>query len=255
MGGFLAQIIMKVLSYIEERLEKGPMHFTLIDPDKQSPDRAGIIAEEAERAGTDVIMVGGSGGIDLYTLDTTVKEIRKNVNCPVILFPGDVSGVSKFADAIFFMSLLNSQNTYYITGAQAVGAKAVKLAGVEPIPMAYLIVEPGGAVGWVGEAKPLPRNKPSLTAAYALAAQYLGFRLIYLEAGSGAPSPVPVELIEAVKATVDIPVIVGGGIKNREDAEKVIKAGANIIVTGTAVEEAKNAYSKVKEIVQALGGE
>ncbi len=246
---------MKVLGYIEERLRQGPLHFTLIDPEKQSPERAGVIAEEAERAGTSAIMVGGSAGIDLYSLDATVNEIKSRVKLPVILFPGDVSGVSKFADAIFFMSLLNSRNPYYITGAQAVGAKAVKLAGVEPISMAYLIVEPGGAVGWVGDAKPLPRDKPSLAAAYSLAAQYLGFKLVYLEAGSGASSPVPESLIKAVKATVEIPVIVGGGIREKEDAEKVIKAGADIIVTGTAVEEAESAYSKVREIVSALGGD
>lgn len=240
---------MKVLKYILEELEKAPLHFTLLDPEKLHPEKAAHIAEQAERAGTKAIMVGGSSGIDIESVNQTVKSIKERVEIPVILFPGDVSGVSKEADAIFFMSLLNSRNPYYITGAQALGALAVKRAGIEPIPMAYLVIEPGGAVGYVGDAKLLPRNKPSLTVAYALAAQYMGFRLVYLEAGSGAPEPVPGKLISAVKKEVDIPVIVGGGINTREEAARVVEAGADIIVTGTAVENSQDAYNKVKEFV------
>ena len=150
---------MRVLSYISKLVAERKAHFTLIDPDKQSPERAAEIAELALSAGTDAIMIGGSAGIDQYNLDETVKAVKREAGKkPVILFPGDVSGVSKFADAIFFMSLLNSRNPYYITGAQAIGAPAVKRAGIEPLPMGYIIVEPGGAVGWVGDARPIPRS-------------------------------------------------------------------------------------------------
>lgn len=245
---------MKVLNYIMERLEQGPLHFTLIDPEKQSAERAGEVASEAERAGSSAIMVGGSVGIEFSTLELSIREIKGSSGLPVILFPGDITGVSRYADAIFFMSLLNSRNAYYITGAQAVGAKAVKLAGIEPIPMGYLIVEPGGAVGYVSDAKPLPRDNPSLAAAYSLAAQYMGFEFVYLEAGSGASEPVPEDLIKAVKGDVELPVIVGGGIKGGEDAAKVIRAGADVIVTGTAIEHAETAYSTIREIVEATGG-
>ncbi len=242
---------MKVLKYILEELEKAPLHFTLLDPEKLKPEKAAKIAAQAERAGTKAIMVGGSSGIDIESVNQTVKSIKEQVKIPVILFPGDVSGVSKEADAIFFMSLLNSRNPYYITGAQAMGALAVKRAGIEPIPMAYLVVEPGGAVGYVGDAKLLPRDKPSIAVAYALAAQYMGFRMVYLEAGSGAPEPIPEKLISAVKREIDIPLIVGGGIKNTEEARKCIEAGADIIVTGTAVENCEDAYTKVREFVSA----
>ncbi len=244
---------MQVLDHISRIVARRKAHFTLIDPDRQSPERAGEVAGLAISAGSDAIMVGGSAGIDQYILDETVKAIKREAGeKPVILFPGDVSGVSKYADAIFFMSLLNSRNPYYITGAQAVGALAVKRAGIEPLPMGYIIVEPGGAVGWVGDARAIPRSKPMLAASYALAAQYMGMKLVYLEAGSGAEKHVPEEMVSAVKRTVEIPVIVGGGIRSGDDAFRVAKAGADIIVTGTAIESAGDVYAKVKEFVEAI---
>jgi phosphoglycerol geranylgeranyltransferase len=245
---------MQVLDYILSLVAERKAHFTLIDPDRQSPERAGEVAELALSAGSDAIMVGGSAGIDQRSLDETVKVIKRiSGEKPVILFPGDVSGVSKYADAIFFMSLLNSRNPYYITGAQAIGALAVKRSGIEPLPMGYIIVEPGGAVGWVGDARAIPRSKPMLAASYALAAQYMGMKLVYLEAGSGAEKHVPEEMVSAVKQAVEIPVIVGGGIRSGDDAFRVAKAGADIIVTGTAIESAGDVHAKVREFVEAIG--
>jgi phosphoglycerol geranylgeranyltransferase len=239
---------MKVL----EHLEKNTIHLTLLDPDKQAPANAGEIAREASHGGTDGIMVGGSQRISQENLDATVSSIKDNTDLPVILFPGGVSGISKHADGIFFMSMLNSKNPYFITGAQATGAPIVKMVGIEPISMGYIVVEPGGAVGKVGEAELVQRDKPEIAAGYALAAQYLGMRLIYLEAGSGADRHVPVEMISAVKEALDVPLIVGGGIRTGEDAKAVKKAGADIIVTGTIVEQVTDVEGKIKEITSAL---
>lgn len=239
---------MKVLEY----LEKKTVHLTLLDPEKQAPEEAGKVALSAFDGGTDGIMVGGSLGVPKDNLDATVESIKKNVKLPVILFPGGVTGISKRADAIFFMSLLNSKNPYFITGAQAVGAPIVKEAGVEPIPMGYIVIEPGGAVGKVGEADLIPRSKPEVAARYALAAQYFGMRFVYLEAGSGAEKYVPEEMVSAVKEMVDIPVIAGGGIKTGDDARSVANAGADIIVTGTIVEEAVDVEGKIREITSSL---
>ncbi|MBU2559932.1 geranylgeranylglyceryl/heptaprenylglyceryl phosphate synthase [archaeon] len=239
---------MKVL----EHLEKNTIHLTLLDPDKQAPVEAGKIAKAASSGGTDGIMVGGSQRISQENLDATVSSIKANTNLPVILFPGGVSGISKHADAIFFMSMLNSKNPYFITGAQAIGAPIVKMVGIEPISMGYIVVEPGGAVGKVGEAELIPRDKPEVAAGYALAAQYLGMRLIYLEAGSGADRHVPAEMISAVKEAIDVLLIVGGGIMTGEDAKAVRRAGADIIVTGTLVEQVKDVEGKIKEITGAL---
>jgi phosphoglycerol geranylgeranyltransferase len=237
---------------IVEHLEKDTRHLTLLDPDKQDPAEAGQIALNASRGGTDGIMVGGSQRISQENLDTTVKNIKGKVDLPVILFPGGVTGISTYADAIFFMSLLNSKNPYFITGAQAQGAPIVKKVDIEPISMGYVVVEPGGAVGEVGDAELVPRDKPEIACGYALAAQYLGMKLVYLEAGSGADRHVPEEMISAVKEAVDIPVIVGGGIRTGTDARAVSGAGADIVVTGTIVEQVEDVEGKIEEITTAL---
>jgi phosphoglycerol geranylgeranyltransferase len=243
---------MEVFTHIVEKLRDGPLHFTLLDPEKQSPQEAGEIAQEAAKGGTNAIMIGGSIGILQNDLDNTLLAIKKKIDLPTILFPGDVSGVSRHADALFFMSLLNSRNPYFIMGAQAAGAPVVKRLGVEAIPMGYLIVEPGGMAGFVGDAKLVPREKPGIAVAYSLAAQYLGMRLIYLEGGSGIKEPVPPLMISMVKSQVDIPVIVGGGIRSGKDARAVSTAGADIIITGTIVEEGGDVRKNIREITEAI---
>ncbi len=245
----------KVERYIYEKLEKEKLHFVLLDPDDISPEIAAEIAKISEEVGVDAIMIGGSTGAEGEILDNVVRAIKESSGLSVILFPGSHGGVSKYADAIFFMSLLNSRNPFFITGAQALGAFSVKKYGLEPIPMAYLIVEPGETVGWVGDAKPIPRHKPKIAAAYALAGQYLGMRLVYLEAGSGAPSHVPNEMIKTVKSVLDVPLIVGGGIRSYKDAKEVVTAGADIIVTGTAIEKAgslEEAKKRLRSIIKGI---
>jgi len=241
----------KIERYIHKKLEKEKLHFVLLDPDDVVPEVAGQIAEMSEEVGVDAIMVGGSTGAEGDVLDGVVKIIKESSKLPVILFPGSHGGISRYADAIFFMSLLNSRNPFFITGSQALGAFTVKRYGVEPIPMAYLIVEPGETVGWVGDAKPIPRYKPKIAAAYALAGQYLGMRLVYLEAGSGAEKPVPPEMIALVKRVIDVPLIVGGGIRTGEQAKKAVEAGADIVVTGTAIEKA-GSLEKAREKLEEL---
>ncbi len=247
----------KVESYIHEKLEKEKLHFVLLDPDDVSPEEASKIAQMCEEVGVDAVMVGGSTGAEGEVLDEVVKAIKESSSLPVILFPGSHGGITKYADAIFFMSLLNSRNPFFITGAQALGAFTVKRYGIEPIPMAYLIIEPGETVGWVGDAKPIPRHKPKIAAAYALAGQYLGMRLVYLEAGSGAPEHVPNEMIRVVKSVIDVPLIVGGGIRTYEDAKEVAQSGADIIVTGTAIEKAgslEEARKRLESLIKGVKG-
>ena len=242
---------MNVENYINETLKDHKMHFTLIDPDEQSPEEAAKMAQAAEKANSDGILVGGSI-TDQDDLNLTVKAIKENTDLPVVLFPGNISGVSKFADAILFMSLLNSTNPYWITGAQALSAPSIKKMGIETIPMGYLIIEPGGTVGWVGDAKPISRKKSDLALAYSMAAEFLGMRVIYLEAGSGADSHIPLDFIMKVKKLTNLILIVGGGIRTAQDAKEVSQAGADIVITGTVVEETEDAYEKIKELTDAI---
>lgn len=242
---------MKVEDYFNKILKERKIHLTLIDPEEQTPQEALEIATAAIQGGSDGIMLGGST-TDGIELETTAKTLKENLDVPIILFPGNISGITKYADAIFFMSLLNSTNPYWIIGAQALAAPTIKRMKIEPLPMGYLVIEPGGTVGWVGDAKLIPRDKPDIATAYAMAAELLGMRLFYLEAGSGANKPVPAEMIKSVKKSTNLTLIVGGGIRTGKDAEKAAKAGADIIVTGTIVEDAANIQERISEIVKAI---
>ena len=180
--------------------------------------------------------MGGSTAVDQIELEDVVKTIKNVVTSPVILFPGNVTGVAPSADAIFFSCLMNSENPYFITEAQALGALAIRKHDIEAIPMAYLIVGDGGAAGFVGNARGIPPHKPGLAAMYALAAQYFGMRFLYLEAGSGADGRVSQAMIAAVRKVYDGTLIVGGGITSPEAAKAASKAGADVIVVGTMLE-------------------
>ena len=243
---------------VEERLSQtvqkhGAGHLTLIDPDSQDPAEAAIMAEAAAQGGTDAIMVGGSVGATGIRLYETVEQIKEKTDLPVILFPSSVAGLCENADAVFFMSLLNSRTPAYIVENQALGAPIVLRYGLEPIPMAYIIIEPGGTVGFVGDARLIPRKKPELAVAYALAAKYMGMRLVYLEAGSGADSPVPVPMVAAVKKAIgNTLLIVGGGIRSKEAAVELVAAGADLLVTGTAVERSRDVLSFVSLLTKSI---
>ncbi len=241
-----------VEQHLKEILKTRKVHLTLIDPDEQSPEEAVEIAKAAIAGGSDGIMLGGST-VDSESLDGNCKALSENIDAPIILFPGNTNGVSKYADALFFMSVLNSRNPYWIIGAQALSTPAVKKSGVEIIPMGYVVAEPGGTVGWVGEANLIPRNKPKIAAIYGKAAENLGMRFYYLEAGSGADKPIPPEMVYAAKAfTDDMVIVVGGGIRDGVASYTAAKAGADIIVTGTIVEETDDVQAKITEIVAGI---
>lgn len=230
---------------------EGSIHFTLIDPDKVQPSQAVQIAKKLAKLGTSAIMIGGSTVVSVSQLDNVVKEVQSSVQIPVILFPNHITGISQYADAILFMSLLNSDNPLFISGIQALGAPLIKRYHLETLPLGYIIIDSGSTAAYIGQARALPRDKPEIAASYALAAQYLGMRFVYLEAGSGAKNPVPYDMIRYVKEVIDIPLIVGGGIKTREIAQNVVKSGADIVVTGTVIEYMKQEQN-ISEIIAAI---
>jgi phosphoglycerol geranylgeranyltransferase len=246
-------MIGKIEQYLLDQIKKkGTIHFTLVDPDKSTNMDCADIAVEAEKGGTTAIMVGGSTLASQTILDEAVQSIKSRVRIPVILFPNGPMGISKYADAVWFMSLLNSQNPYYFIDAQMLSAPIVRQYNLEAIPMGYIIAGEGCVAGYIGHARPINFRHSKLAVGYSLAAETLGMRFIYLEAGSGAPEPIPPNVVSAVTTLVNIPVIVGGGIRTTEAALAAKRAGASAIVTGTLVEEESQIEERIRDMVVTI---
>ncbi|MEM0286023.1 MAG: geranylgeranylglyceryl/heptaprenylglyceryl phosphate synthase [Candidatus Methanomethylicaceae archaeon] len=243
----------KIENYLVSKIkEKGCIHLALLDPDKVKIENAKEISKTIKEVGSSAIMVGGSTCIRNFSLDDLIKELKSGSDLPIILFPGSVASISKYADAIWFLSVLNSINPYYITGAQALSAPIIKACNLEAIPLGYIIISPGGSAGFMSQANTIPPDKPEIAAMYALAAQYMGMRFVYLERGSGSNEPVPIKMIEKVRSFLDEShLIVGGGIKNKYQAREIAKAGAEIIVTGTLL-ECEDYKNCMKEILEGI---
>jgi putative glycerol-1-phosphate prenyltransferase len=198
----------------------------------------------------DALFVGGSLMMDGNCTER-VKQIKEVSNVPVIFFPGGVGQLNSFYDAMLFMSVISGRNPHYLIGEQVIAAPLVKVMGIETIPTGYILMDggAGSTVEFVSGTRPIPMNRPDVAVAHALAGQYLGMNLIYLEAGSGAKEPVAPGVVEAVNDAVDVPLIVGGGIRSPETASETVKAGASIIVTGTIIEIHSN---RMKELADAV---
>jgi len=242
-----------VLEEIEHRFIKGDkQYWVLLDPDDFSIIEAADIAQHAQLAGVDGLLVGGSL---LHTdhFDRFVFSLKKAVKIPIIVFPGDATQISSHADALLFLSLISGRNPVNLIGEHVKAAPIIKKNKIEPIATAYMLVESGAvsSVEFMSNTRPLPRNKAKIAAAHALAAQYMGMRLVYLEAGSGAPKSVPAEMIKTVRSHIDIPMIVGGGIRDVATAIEKCEAGADIIVTGNML-QSRGGVNTMKEIARAI---
>jgi len=246
----------KVEEYLREEAEaKGCAHLTLLDPDKVDLETFLKLGKLAEEAGSSGIMVGGSLGVTESILDEYVRELKRNVSLPVILFPGSVAGLTRYADAVWFLVVLNSANTYFVVDAQVQAAVLLfkRFRNLEVLPLAYVIVGEGGTVGFVSQARVIPYERADVIVAYALLASYLRFPFLYLEAGSGARSAVPPDIVARCRAVYNGMLIVGGGIRSEETAYKIARAGADLIVTGTVVEQEPDKLRKIIEAAQKGG--
>ncbi|MBE6524036.1 MAG: geranylgeranylglyceryl/heptaprenylglyceryl phosphate synthase [Thermoplasmata archaeon] len=244
---------MTVKQYMLDKIAKGTIHASLIDPDKQSAEKAGEMAKAMKEAGSDVVFVGGSSGITMENLSATAKAVKEASGLPVILFGGTPDSINKELDAVFFMQIVNSADPRFITFGQVMAAPVIAKLGLESISMGYVIVEPGMTVARVTNAKVVGQDEIEKAIAYALACKMFGFEFIYFEAGSGADRPIPPAMIKAIKTYVDLPLIIGGGIKTPEAAEAARLAGADIIVTGTLLEQDAD-HDQIKQVITAAKG-
>ncbi len=245
---------MSVFQSLLDRLsaQKGN-YLVLIDPDRKNDGRLDDLVAGVNESSADAILVGGSLIMD-GGFEERVGTIKAASQVPVILFPGASHQLTRQVDAVLFMSLLSGRNPQYLIGEQVQAAPMVKHLGLEVIPTGYLLMAGGSptAVEFMSNSQPLPMDKPDIVLAHALAAQYLGMSLVYLEAGSGARRSVPEEVIRSVAGELDIPLMVGGGIRKPAEAAGKVRAGARFVVTSTVLEQESRLSTKGLDTMRAF---
>ena len=237
-------------SLTERKRQNKKSFAVLVDPDKVNDSDVDQLVSLCAEAKVDYFFVGGSLVISNY-LDECVQLIKKNCDIPVILFPGSPTQVSKYADALLYLSLISGRNPELLIGQHVVSAPVVRQSGLEIMPTGYMVID-GGApttVSYISNASPLPADKNEIAMCTAMAGEMLGMKLIYMDAGSGARRAISESMIEKVAGCIEVPLIIGGGITDPEKAYLNCKAGADIIVVGNAIE--KDA-SLIKEIAAAV---
>jgi len=219
----------------------------LIDPEKMDLDKIPTSIYKVNKSKTSYVFVGGST-VDNHSTQTLVTEIKKYIKLPVILFPGDVTQITSEADALLFLSLISGRNSEYLIGKHIQAVSQLKGSALEVIPTGYILIENGKetSVQRVTNTLPLKRNNIQEIVDTAKAGELLGMKLIYLEAGSGAIHPVSAEIISEVKKELQIPLIVGGGIRSKKQLEEAYNSGADMIVIGTAFEEDKSFFEQIQ---------
>ncbi len=237
-----------------ERKINGKKSFAvLIDPDKVNDEKMNRLIKLAVAAQVDYFLVGGSLVISNY-LDECVKIIKKNCSIPVLLFPGNSTQVSKYADALLYLSLISGRNPELLIGQHVVSAPAIKKSGLEIVSTGYMVID-GGApttVSYISNAAPLPADKNEIAMCTAMAGEMLGMKLIYMDAGSGAKTPITESMIQQVANCIEVPLIIGGGITDPEKAYLNCKAGADVIVVGNAIEKDESLIMEMASAVHSV---
>ena len=232
------QFFKMLAKLIDQNLKKGKKLFTLlIDPDNHTDNSLIELIKTANKSNVDLIFVGGS--LLNNAIDHSVELIKKNTKIPVILFPGSLLQITPKADGILLLSLISGRNPDLLIGNHVIASAHIKHSKLEVLPTGYILIEGGKStsVEYMSNTRPIPSDKIDIAIATALAGEMLGLRYIYLEAGSGANNSINYNLIKGVKENINIPLIVGGGIKTTEYVKSAIEAGADIIVVGTAIEK------------------
>ena len=245
---------MNLYTSILEKKAKGKKLFAiLIDPDKQKNSVLSLIVQKANEANVDYFFVGGS----LLTndnLDQCIKTIKNNSNIPVILFPGNAMQINKNADGILFLSLISGRNPELLIGKQVISAPILKQTSLEVISTGYMLIDSGKptTASYMSNTLPIPRNKNGIATSTAIAGEYLGMKLIYMDGGSGAEKPIEIDMIKQVSNQINIPLIVGGGICNAQKAIDNCNAGADLIVVGNAIEKNADLILEISKAVHSV---
>lgn len=237
---------------LDVRRERGAGYFILLDPDKSNRRELPSVVRDATEAGVDGFLVGGSLMLT-DEFEEHLRTIKLNTSVPVIIFPGSIMQVSPVADAILFLVLISGRNPEHLIGSQVIAAPIVRRSGLEAISTGYMLIESGNSTSaeFMSNTKPIPRDKADIALAHALAAEIIGMKFVYLDAGSGALTSVPEEMLRLIAQKCTLPIIVGGGIRTPDEARKKVEAGASFIVTGT-VTELNNHRSFVREFAEAV---
>ena len=232
--------------------QNGAGYLVLIDPDKQDVEDATALAIKADEAGVDALLVGSSLLMS-DRLEDVIRSIKRHSDLPVIISPGATSHLSRYADAVLFLSLISGRNPDFLIGEHVKAAPVVRKYGIEAIPTGYMLIEGGTctSVQFISATLPIPRDKLDIALAHAMAAEILGMKMVYLECGSGSPMSVPDEMISVVKSEIKIPLVVGGGIVDPDTAAAKVRAGADFIVTGNILERSDN-VALVHEFARAI---
>lgn len=243
-----------IYSSLTEKKRAGRKSFAvLIDPDKVNDERIDQLVRLAIDSEVDYFLVGGSLVVSNY-LDDCLIRIRQNCSIPTVLFPGSPSQISKYADALLYLSLISGRNPELLIGQHVVSAPAVKKSGLEIMPTGYMVVD-GGApttVSYISNASPLPSDKNEIAVCTAMAGEMLGMRLIYMDAGSGAKRPITESMIEQVAHSIQVPLIIGGGIIHPEKAYRNCQSGADVIVVGNAIEKDPSLIREMSAAVHSI---
>ena len=241
----------RVYQSLSDRKANGQKSFAvLVDPDKVDSKLISELSQLTSAAKVDFLLIGGSLVITDH-LDEVVQQFKRECNIPIILFPGSPLQVSRYADALLYLSMISGRNPELLIGQHVISAPFVRQSGLEIIPTGYMVVD-GGApttVSYISNATPLPSDKSEIAMCTAMAGEMLGMKLIYMDAGSGARKPITENMIRQVSQSVSVPLVVGGGITDPEKAYHNCKAGADVIVVGNAIEKDP---SLIKEMAAAI---
>jgi len=218
----------------------------LIDPDKMAIEMAVGFIEKVNKSLVTHIFVGGST-VEKYATKKLVSRIKSQTDLPVIIFPGDINQITDSADALLFLSLISGRNPEYLIGKQVEAVSKLRQVHLEVLSTGYILIENGKetSVQRVTETIPMVRDNVQAIVNTAKAGEFLGMKLIYLEAGSGALHPINADIISSVKQELNIPLIVGGGIRNKKQLDKMYISGADLVVIGTAFEEDESFFDKL----------